>query len=115
MRSRQFLAGLLWCAAFSSVPAVRAETVESKVPAAAKSAFAAGDYSKAIEILNREAAASPHEAAVQELLARCYFENEDFDRAVAPAEAAISLEQKILRITNYWRAFTAKKRTTPAG
>jgi len=94
MHSKQIRAGLLLCAAFFSVPMARAETVESKVPPAAKSAFAAGDYSKAIEILNREAVKSPRDAGVQHLLARCYFENEDFDRAIAPAEAAVSLEPK---------------------
>jgi tetratricopeptide (TPR) repeat protein len=91
MRCRQFLAGIFLFAAFSSAPTARAE---SNVLAAARTAFAAGDYSKAIEILNREAAASPRDAAVLHLLARCYFENEEFDRAIAPAEAAVSLEAK---------------------
>ncbi len=91
MRSKQFRVGLLLCAAFFSVQQARAE---SKVPAEAKSAFAAGDYHKAIEILNREAAVSPRDAAVQYLLARCYFESEEFDRGIAPAEAAVSLEPK---------------------
>src|SRR5712672_3428812 len=91
MRSKQFRVGLLLCAVFFGIPTVRAE---SKVPAEAKSAFAAGDYPKAIEILNREAAVSPRDAAVQYLLARCYFESEEFDGAIAPAEAAVSLEPK---------------------
>jgi len=91
MRSKPLLAALFLGAAFSCAQPVNAE---SKVSAEAKSAFAAGDYSKAIEILNREAASSPGDAAVQLLLARCYFESEDFDRAVAPAEAAISLEPR---------------------
>jgi len=91
MHSKQFRVGLILCAAFFSVQQARAE---SKVPAEAKSAFAAGDYPKAIEILNREAAASPRDAAVQYLLARCYFESEEFDRGIAPAEAAVSLEPK---------------------
>src|SRR5258707_1638098 len=94
MPSKQFCAELLLCVAFFSVPVARAESAESKIPAAASSAFAAGDYSKAIEILNREAAASPRDAAVQHLLARCYFESEEFDRAIAPAEAAVSLEPR---------------------
>jgi tetratricopeptide (TPR) repeat protein len=91
MRSKQFRVRLLLCAAFFSVQQARAE---SEVPAEAKSAFAAGDYPKAIEILKREAAVSPREAAVQYLLARCYFESEEFDRGIAPAEAAASLEPK---------------------
>src|SRR5438874_151401 len=53
----------------------------------AKAAFAAGDYAKAIELLNREIASSPRDAAAQYLLARCYFEDEQFDRAIPPAEA----------------------------
>src|SRR6266478_1384136 len=91
MRSKQFRVGLLWCAAFFSVSMAHAE---SRVPAAAKSAFAAGDYPKAIEILNRAAAESPRDAEVQLLLARSYFESEQFDRGIAPAEAAVSLEPK---------------------
>jgi len=91
MPSKQFRVGLLLCAAFFGIQTARAE---SKVPAEAKSAFAAGDYAKAIEILNREAAVSPRDAAVQYLLARCYFESEEFDRGITPAEAAVSLEPK---------------------
>jgi tetratricopeptide (TPR) repeat protein len=67
---------------------------ESNVPEAAKTAFAEGDYPKAIEILNREAALSPRDAAVQYLLARCYFESEQYDRAIPAAEAAVSLDGK---------------------
>src|SRR5215469_11308273 len=67
---------------------------ESKVPEAAKTAFEIGDYSKAIDILNRQAAASPQDGAVQHLLARCYYESEQYDRAVHAAESAVSLEPK---------------------
>src|SRR5882762_9458602 len=91
MRSKQFLVILFLSAALFNVQQMRAD---SKVPAEAKAAFAAGDYSKAIEILNREAAASPRDAGVQHLLARCYFESEQFDRAIPAAEAAISLDAK---------------------
>jgi tetratricopeptide (TPR) repeat protein len=35
---------------------------------------------------------APDNAAAQHLLARCYFENEDFEHAVAPAQVAISLQ-----------------------
>jgi tetratricopeptide (TPR) repeat protein len=91
MRSKQFQVGLLLCAAFFNVQQMRAD---SKVSAEAKGAFAAGDYPKAIEILNREAAISPRDAGVQYLLARCYFESEEFGLAIAPAEATISLDPK---------------------
>jgi len=48
-------------------------SARAEVPEPAKTAFAAGDYSKAIEILNRAAASSPDDPAVQHLLARSYF------------------------------------------
>jgi Flp pilus assembly protein TadD len=66
---------------------------ESQIDGAA-SAFASGDYSRAIKILNRAASENPRDAALQHLLARCYFESEQYDRAIPPAEASISLEQK---------------------
>jgi tetratricopeptide (TPR) repeat protein len=91
MSSKRFCAAILFAAIFIIGQAARAE---SKIPDEAKTAFAAGDYSKAIEILNREAAASPRDADVQHLLARCYFESEQFDRAIHAAEAAISLDAK---------------------
>src|SRR5258708_38134301 len=90
MRSRQFLAILFLSAAFSFF-GIQTARAESEVPAEAKSAFAAGDYRKAIEILNREAAVSPRDAAAQYLLARCYFRSEGFDRGIAPAQPAVSL------------------------
>ena len=58
----------------------------------AKALFASGDYPKALEILNRAASASPRDAVVQHWLARCYFEDEQFDRAIAAGEKAVSLE-----------------------
>src|SRR5439155_3593132 len=91
MSSKLFCAAILFAAIFIFGQAARAE---SKIPDEAEAAFAAGDYSKAIEILNREAAASPRDAGVQHLLARCYFESEQFDRAIPAAEAAISLDAK---------------------
>src|SRR5882724_7159094 len=91
MSSKRFCAAVLLAAIFIFDQAARAE---SKIPYEATAAFAAGDYSKAIEILNREAVASPRDAGVQHLLARCYFESEQFDRAIPAAEAAISLDAK---------------------
>jgi tetratricopeptide (TPR) repeat protein len=60
----------------------------------AKALFAAGDYPKALDILNREAASSPQDSAVQYWLARCYFEDEQFDRAISAGEKAVSLEPR---------------------
>ena len=67
---------------------------ESKVPEEAVSAFVAGEYGRAIEILNRAAISSPRDAAIEHLLARCYYEDEQFDRAIPHAEKAVSLEPK---------------------
>jgi tetratricopeptide (TPR) repeat protein len=67
-------------------------SASADAPEDAKSAFAAGDYSEAIEILIRAAAASPDDAAVQHLLARSYFQNEQFDRAISAAEKSVALE-----------------------
>src|ERR1700739_5181486 len=92
MRSKPFhVAGLFWAGFFWLFWGRRESGC---VPRAAKRAFAAGNYSKASEISNREAAVSPHDAEVQHFLARCYFENEEFDHGIAPAEAAVSLEPK---------------------
>ena len=89
MRSKTIFAFLLFCVIFPGSQSVRAK---ANVSDDAKSAFAAGDYQKAIELLNREIVNSPRDAAAQFLLARCYFESEQFDRAIPAAEAAISLE-----------------------
>jgi tetratricopeptide (TPR) repeat protein len=80
--------GLLLVVAALGAPA-RPAAVEE-----AKALFAAGDYPKALEILNREAATSPRDAAVQYWLARCYFEDEQFDRAISAGEKAISFEPR---------------------
>lgn len=89
MRSKRILESLFSCAIFLGSQSVSAK---AKVPDDAKAAFSSGDYPKAIELLNREIANSPGDAAAQFLLARCYFESEQFDRAIPAAEAAISLE-----------------------
>jgi tetratricopeptide (TPR) repeat protein len=64
------------------------------VPEEARAAFATGDYSRAIQALDRAAAAHPNDAAVQHLLARSYFESEKFDRAISAAQKSIALEPK---------------------
>lgn len=66
----------------------------SDVPEEARTSFKSGDYSRAIEVLNRAAAGAPNDAAVQHLLARSYFESEQFDRAIPAAEKSIALEPK---------------------
>jgi tetratricopeptide (TPR) repeat protein len=62
------------------------------VPQEAKSLFASGDYSKAIDVLNHAAATAPNDAAVQHWLARSYFESEQFDKAISAAEKSVKLE-----------------------
>jgi tetratricopeptide (TPR) repeat protein len=64
------------------------------VPEEARVAFAAGDYPRAIQVLDRAAAAAPNDAAVQHLLARSHFESEEFDRAISAAEKSTALEPK---------------------
>jgi tetratricopeptide (TPR) repeat protein len=66
----------------------------AEVPDEARSAFATGDYSRAIQVLDRAAAAAPNDAAVRHLLARAYFESEQFDHAISAAEKSIALEPK---------------------
>lgn len=62
------------------------------VPQEAKALFASGDYAKAIEVLNQAAASAPNDAAVQHLLARSYFESEQFDRAISAGEKSVKLD-----------------------
>jgi tetratricopeptide (TPR) repeat protein len=63
-------------------------------PQEAKTLFASGEYSRAIEILNRAASSAPDDAAVHHLLARSYFESEQFDRAISAAEKSIKVEPR---------------------
>src|SRR5260370_29395740 len=84
MRSKQFRAILFLSAAFSFF-GIQTARAESKVLAEAKSAFATGDYTKAIEILNREAAGSPRDAARESLLTPFYFQDPEFHEAVVTA------------------------------
>lgn len=77
------------CAAMLAVCACSAR---ADAPQEAKTLFASGDYSKAIEVLNHAAATTPNDAAVQHLLARSYFESEQFDKAISVAEKSVKLE-----------------------
>jgi tetratricopeptide (TPR) repeat protein len=90
----RMLSKSMLCAFFLTALLFTARTARagSQVPEAAKAAFAEGDYPKAIELLNREAAASPRDAEVQYLLARCYYEDEQFDRGTHFAERAVALD-----------------------
>jgi tetratricopeptide (TPR) repeat protein len=90
MTSNRMLCGFVLSVVLFSAQPARAE---SEVPPAAKAAFAEGNYPKAIEILNREATASPRDAEVQYLLARCYYEDEQFDRGTPYAEQAVALDE----------------------
>jgi tetratricopeptide (TPR) repeat protein len=89
MRSNSFRFVLLLCLAAVSAGIVNAET---KVSDEAMTAFTAGEYGRAIEILNRAAMSAPRDAAIEHLLARCYYEDEQFDRAIPYAEKAVSLD-----------------------
>lgn len=61
------------------------------VPQEARVFFASGEYSKAIEVLNKAAASAPNDADLQHFLARSYFEDEQFDKAVSAAEKSVTL------------------------
>ncbi len=91
MASRKFQIAVLLCIVVVSAATLRAE---SKVPDDATAAFTAGDYGRAIDILNRAAISAPRDAAIEHLLARCYYEDEQFDRAIPYAEKAVSLDPK---------------------
>src|SRR5215467_10518530 len=94
-RGTRMSAKLRWIAAFGcALLTISCALSAADVPEEAKSSFALGEYPKAIEILNRAAATFPDDAAVQHLLARSYFENEQFDRAVSAAEKSVALQPK---------------------
>lgn len=89
-----FIRALICALAASLLAAGLFSDLRAEVPERAKTAFASGDYSQAIEILTRVAASDPGDAAVQHLLARSYFESEQFDRAISAAEKSVSAEPK---------------------
>jgi tetratricopeptide (TPR) repeat protein len=90
MWSKRLLIMLFLAAVVSSGQSTAAE---SAVPTEARNAFASGDYNKAIEILNHVATSFPRDATVKYLIARCYFESEQYDRAISAAEAAVTLDE----------------------
>ena len=79
----------LFCVVVVSAATLCAET---KALDEAMTAFTAGEYVRAIEILNRAAISAPRDAAIEHLLARCYYEDEQFDRAIPYAEKAVALD-----------------------
>lgn len=78
----------------SAVLALCAGLSQADVPPEAQKLFASGDYSKAIEILNRALEAAPNDAGLQHFLAHSYFENEQFDLAISAGEKSVKLEPK---------------------
>lgn len=86
-RTIRFACGILLFVALTA-------RANADVPLEAKGFFASGDYSKAIEVLNKAAASAPNDAGVQHFLARSYFENEQLDNAIAAAEKSVALEPK---------------------
>src|SRR5258707_2972627 len=91
MASRKFQIFVLLCIAAVSASIANAET---KVRDEATAAFTAGEYGRAIEILNRAAISAPRDAPIEYLLARCYYEDEQFDSAIPHAEKAVSLDPR---------------------
>lgn len=58
---------------------------------AARRAYEASDYDKAIQILEGEAAKNPREGEIQLLLTKSHFELRQYDAAIASADKAITL------------------------
>jgi tetratricopeptide (TPR) repeat protein len=61
---------------------------------AAKAAYEKGDYTKAISVLQAEAAKDPQNGEVQLLLAKSYLETKQIDAAVSAAEKAVATAPK---------------------
>src|SRR5262245_30540661 len=57
----------------------------------ANAEFESGNYGAALKTLNAAVAGTPQDASIHYLLARCYYELRDFDRAVTSAEQAVKL------------------------
>jgi len=60
----------------------------------ARGAFEKGEYTRAIEILKREAGSEPNNGDVYVLLARSYLELNQYDAAVNSAEKAVAISPK---------------------
>ena len=59
---------------------------------AAHQAYEASDYSKAAQLLRRAAEQNPRDAEIDLLLAKTYFESQQYDAAIASAEKSVALE-----------------------
>ena len=59
---------------------------------AAHQAYEASDYSKAAQLLRRAAEQNPRDAEIDLLLAKTYYESQQYDAAIASAEKSVALE-----------------------
>src|SRR6266404_5482929 len=59
---------------------------------AAHQAYEASDYSKAAQLLRRAAEQNPRDAKIDLLLAKTYYESQQYDAAIASAEKSVALE-----------------------
>ena len=83
-------AALFFCASAYAATGLSAnEAIE-----AAHRAYSAGDYAKAVQILQAAAQSEPRNGEIHLLLAKSYYEMEDRDRAVVSAETAVSIDPK---------------------
>jgi tetratricopeptide (TPR) repeat protein len=59
---------------------------------AAHQAYEASDYSKAAQLLKRTAEQNPRDAEIDLLLAKTYYESQQYDAAITSAEKSVALE-----------------------
>jgi tetratricopeptide (TPR) repeat protein len=83
-------AGLFLCAGGCAAGELRANDAME----AARRAYSTGDYTKAAEILQGAAQNEPRNGDIHLLLAKTFYEMEERDRAIASAEAAVSIDPK---------------------
>src|ERR1700756_1494793 len=61
---------------------------------AAHQAYEASDYPKAAQLLRRAAEQNPRDAEIDLLLAKTYYESQQYDAAITSAEKSVALEPR---------------------
>jgi tetratricopeptide (TPR) repeat protein len=73
-------------------PALAAANLKQEIPEAARRAYDANDYVRAVEVLQEAAAKDPKNGDIQLLLAKSYLELQERDAAIRSAEKAVALD-----------------------